>query len=31
VNALKIQTWMSGEDCDGNDEIEAVLMELTVE
>lgn len=31
VNALKIQTWMSGDECDGNDEIVAVLMELRVE
>ena len=31
VNALKIQIWMSGEQCHGNDQIQAVLMDLMVE
>ncbi len=31
VNALMLQFWMSGEECDGRDEIEAVLMGLRVE
>lgn len=31
VNALKLQFWMSGEKCDGSDQIEAVLMGLRVE
>ena len=31
VNALKLQFWISGEECDNSDQIEAVLMGLRVE